>query len=136
MAERLELVYYGRLPGMNEMINANRTNRYIGAKVKSGWSHELSAEFAAQAAGRKMTRHATAYLYFWEKDNRRDDDNVIGGGCKVILDALTMAGIIPDDSPKYLHVVPERFTVSGSRAEKEKYARIEIVLEEDDDGGE
>lgn len=130
---RLYLVHFGRLPGMNEMINTNRTNRYLGSKVKTGWTHELSNEFALQAAGRKMSKHATAFLYFFEKDNRRDDDNVIGGGCKVVLDALTNAGIIEDDSPKWLHVVPERFTISGSKEQKEKLARIEIWLVEDGD---
>lgn len=128
----LHLVHYGRLPGMNEMINANRTNRFLGAKVKSGWMHELAMELAAQAKGEKMRRHATAYLCFWEKDNRRDDDNVIGGGCKIILDALTNAGIIEDDSPKYLHVIAERFTVPGSPEVKKAHARIEIFLWEDE----
>ena len=34
-------------------------------------------------------------------------DNVISGGCKVILDALQELGVIKRDSPKYIHLVPE-----------------------------
>lgn len=127
----IHLVHYGRLPGLNEMINSNRTNRYLGAKVKSGWMHELAHEFLRQAGGKRISRHATAYLKFFEKDARRDDDNVIGGGCKVVLDALTIAHIIVDDSPKFIHVLPERFTLSGKKEQREKEARIEILLVED-----
>lgn len=128
MDEPIKLVWHGRLPGLNEMVNANRTCWQIGAKIKKSDQEELAMVFRSQAKGKKMEAHATAYIRFYEKDKRRDDDNVIGGGCKLVMDALTKAGIIQDDSPKWLHVRPERFTLEGTRAERERGARIEIDL--------
>lgn len=128
----IHLVHYGRLPSMNEMLNANRTNRYIGAKIKAGWTHDLAQEFKIQAAGRKMERHATCHITFYERDAKRDDDNVVSGS-KFVLDALTMAGIIEDDSPKFIHMQAERFTLVGKKADRERLARIEVYLEESDE---
>lgn len=128
MDEEILLVHYGRLPGLNEMVNANRTCWYMGAKMKKGDQRDIAADFLEQARGRTMKEPCTVRLDFYEKDNRRDDDNVIGGGCKVILDALTKAGIIMDDSPKWVHVLAERHTCLGAAADREKAARIEVDL--------
>lgn len=124
----IELTYYGRLPGLNELINMNRTNKYFGAKVKRGDQRELANIFYLQSKGERLTGHATVYIRFYEKDNRRDDDNVIGGGCKILLDAMTFAKIIPDDSPKYVHLKAERITLEGSAKYREQNARIEIDI--------
>lgn len=126
--EPIKLIWYGRLPGLNEIINASRTCWQVGAKMKQEDMSELALVFKSQAKGKKFAEHVTAYIRFYEKDRRRDDDNVIGGGCKVVLDALTKAGIIIDDSPKYLHVIPERITLKGTAKEREKMARIEVDL--------
>lgn len=128
MDEEIKLVHYGRLPGLNEMVNANRTCWYMGAKMKKGDQRDLIYDFLEQANGRKMEEPCTVRVDFWEKDNRRDDDNVIGGGCKVVFDALTKAGIIRDDSPKWVHVLAERHTCTGGTKEREKDARIEVRL--------
>lgn len=148
----LELVYKGRLLGVNEFINANRiigelkTRReifgaknqrrkkfFLGWQAKKAIQDELAAEFVKQAAGAKFTGHCSVYIAFFEKDNRRDDDNVTGGA-KFVMDALTQAGIIPDDSPKYCHVISERFTLTGSAEERESGARIEIKIISDAEG--
>lgn len=124
----LSLTYYGRLPGLNEMFNVNRSNKYMGAKMKKFGQRELANLFFFQAGGKKATGHSTVYIRFYEKDNRRDDDNVIGAGCKLILDALTAARLIPDDSPKYVHLISERFTVKGSAKHRIQNQRIEIDI--------
>ncbi len=49
-------------------------------------------------------------------------DNVLSGACKVILDALQVAGIIPNDSPRYVHLRPERF----QSEDKSYYTVVEI----------
>ena len=42
---------------------------------------------------------------FYEKTKRRDVDNIIAGGSKVILDTLVNHKIIKDDSRKYVKQV-------------------------------
>lgn len=110
---RLNFIVNGRLPSLNELIDANRRNRFIGAKFKRQWQEPLQEIIAAQSRGRKIKKHAICRIKFYEpydRKHRKDDDNVISGGCKVILDAMTAVGVIKDDSPKYIHVIPERFT--------------------------
>lgn len=148
----LKLTYRGRLLGVNEFVNANRIvgelksvreikgakNRrrkrfYLGWQTKKTIQDGLAAEFHTQANGVKFAGHVSIYIAFFEKDNRRDDDNVTGGA-KFILDALTQAGIIPDDSPKYCHVISERFTLTGAPEERKGNARIEVRILPDKEG--
>lgn len=105
----LELIHNGKLPSINEIVNANRANRFCGAKQKKELTELLAWEFKSQAGGTKFKNHVTVRIECYEGNLRRDDDNVIGGACKIVLDALQMAKIIKNDSPRYCHVVPERF---------------------------
>lgn len=54
----------------------------------------------------------------------RDCDNAIAGGCKVILDALVLIGVLADDSRK--HVKQIHPTVYTDRDKP----RIEVELKE------
>lgn len=122
----MRFVYYGQLPGLNEIIAENRRNRFAGAKQKKAWRRELEMFFRTEMNRRGehgFQEHVTVKVSFYEPDKRRDDDNVFGG-LKILLDAMQDARIIPNDSPKYCHVLPERFY------DKQR-PRVEIEVEED-----
>lgn len=124
----MQFTYYGQLPGLNEIIDENRRNKYAGAKQKRAWRHALELVFIIQMKENHWQgcqRHATVKVDFYEPDRRRDDDNVFGG-LKIILDAMQDAKVIPKDSPKYCHVLPERFY-------DKQNPRIEIKVEEDNE---
>jgi Holliday junction resolvase RusA-like endonuclease len=102
----------GRLPSLNEMIAANRANKYMGAMMKKKYQRPLELLFLSQAKGQKIKNHANVTIRFYEPfdgRHRRDDDNVMAGA-KFILDALVKDGILQDDNPKWVHFKPERFT--------------------------
>lgn len=115
--KQLKFVIDGRLPSMNDIIDVARRNTYCSAKLKKGQQERLEWIMKAQMAkngqlGIKFTQKVYIRVIFFEPFNRkyrRDDDNVIAG-CKFILDALQELGIIKNDSPKYCHLIPERFT--------------------------
>lgn len=117
MRKLLKFVIDGRLPSMNDIIDVARRNTYCSAKLKKDQQERLEWIMKAQMAkngqtGLKFTQKANIRVLFFEPFNgkyRRDDDNVIAG-CKFILDALQELGIIKNDNPKYVHLVPERFT--------------------------
>lgn len=117
MRKLLKFVIDGRLPSMNDIIDVARRNTYCSAKLKKDQQERLEWIMKAQMAkngqtGLKFTQKAYIKVMFFEPFNghfRRDDDNVIAG-CKFILDALQELGIIKNDNPKYVHLVPERFT--------------------------
>ena len=52
------------------------------------------------------------FSFLWiERNRRRDKDNVAAGGRKLILDGLVEAGILPDDSWKYVVGWEDHFAV-------------------------
>lgn len=101
------------LDGMNEIINANRTNRYVGAKQER--ENVANVQAFAEVAMRQQhwlplnRRKAHVKVTFVEVDARRDVSNIYGG-LKFVLDGLSHprgsktlgAGAIWDDSPKWV----------------------------------
>ena len=97
--------------------------------MKKTYTRELAETFMAQTCER-FTEHVTCTVTFYEDTMRRDDDNVISG-CKYLLDGLVTAGIIKDDSPKYLHLKAERFQ-SKLFVDGKKVPYITIEIEKSD----
>ena len=79
----MKLVIHGRLPSLNEYIDAERKSRYKAAKLKS--DAEQLVMLCAHRDLRKWRSHGAVYMrYTWyERDRRRDKDNVSGYGRKV-----------------------------------------------------
>lgn len=103
----LHLVFFGSLPGLNDIVDANRSGWAVGARQKKSVQKILRMSWI----GKEKTCFSGSVkiiVRFYEKNLRRDDDNVFGG-LKFILDTLQEMGIIKNDSPKYAHVLPERF---------------------------
>lgn len=93
-----------KLPSLNEVIAANRTNKHIGARHKKqieeliGW-YILKA---VSVGSLKPIDTACVIRITWhEKTKRRDVDN-IQSAQKFILDALQKQGILKNDSRKYV----------------------------------
>ena len=87
----------GRLPGQNEINVANRAHRYTGAKQKFEAENYVLVYIRQQLRQLQITRKVWLTLTFWEPNRLRDKDNVIGGGLKVIADALVAAQVLPGD---------------------------------------
>ena len=112
-SKRLQaLVIDGALPGLNDYISAERTNRYRGAAVKKQWTDVVAA-----AAKKCMTPipedcfPVTFRFRWYEQNRRRDKDNVSAFGRKVILDGLVQAGILPNDNWNYVDGFQDEFYV-------------------------
>lgn len=79
-----QIVIPGRLPGLNEIIDANRRNRYAGAQQKK------DAQFLIRLMAKDLPklREPVRLDYVWyEPDRRRDWDNIMAGQ-KFIQDTL------------------------------------------------
>lgn len=116
----MTIVIPGRLPCMNDLISADRRNRYAGAKLKKDTQEMLIPLMKMQSKGKKFKEKVLIKAKFFEVNRRRDEDNVISG-LKFILDALQEAEIIKGDGQKYVHVLPEVFV-------DETDPRIEIEI--------
>ena len=92
----------GRMPGLNEYTKANRSSYHKGAAMKRRETER--AAWSAKAARVPRFRRPVRVTFHWfepEKGRKRDTDNVAFAK-KFILDGLKLAGIIADDSPKWV----------------------------------
>ena len=119
-----KLVIPGRLPGLNEYTRACRSSRYAGADMKKEGERIVSAYIHKQLRGTKFDKPVSVYFYWYEKNLRRDPDNISGFGRKVILDALVRGGVLMDDSMAWVVHLEDYFFVDA------KNPRIEVEIEE------
>ena len=79
----VKLIIPGRLPGMNEYIDAERRNRYAAAKIKKA-SMDTVIKAARTSLGDWAAESSVRMDYLWVEPNmRRDKDNVSSYGRKI-----------------------------------------------------
>lgn len=118
-----ELVIPGRLPGLNEMIAAERANRYKAAKLKKDSEELCKWQIRNQLKGVKICKPIRAHFIWYEYNRRRDPDNISGYGHKVIFDALVRGGVIHDDGWNEIGGYTDTFAVD------KEHPRIVVMLE-------
>lgn len=116
----MKLIIPGRLPCMNDLIAANRLNKYAGVGVKKKTQRQIILILRPQVKGRKFIEKVNIRIEYYEKGMRRDEDNVMSAA-KFILDALQDIGLIQNDrkNPRI------EITIKGGMnyAEREKGSR-------------
>lgn len=118
------LIIPGRLDNLNDYISAERTNRYKGAKLKA--NGETIVSYAIKQCMRDIHIKAPVFMeYNWyEKDKRRDLDNISSFGRKVIQDALVHTGVLKNDGWKEIVGFSDSFHVDSNNP------RIEVLIRE------
>ena len=100
----MHFVIQQRLPSLNELINADRINKYAGAKLKRE-TEEIIGQYINVARYRgqiKPVDYPVLLDIKWhERTKKRDADN-IHSSVKFILDALQKQGILINDSRRYV----------------------------------
>lgn len=101
MKNSSSFVIKGRLDGLNEYTKCNRSNKYLGSKIKKN-NEKVVILAIKQANLKKICKYPVEIIINWyEPNNRRDIDNVTFA-IKFILDSLVKTGILIDDSRKYV----------------------------------
>lgn len=99
----------GRFPSLNEYIAANNRFRLESAAMKRKHTDRVCER--AQSSDMPIFRNPVFVVVSWvEKDRRRDIDN-IRFGMKFILDGLVKAGVIPNDSQRWVLGIEDRYFV-------------------------
>lgn len=99
-----EFMITGRLPSLNDYTRANRAHWSKGAEYKRNVEADIIWQIrAARNKGtlRPVNKKIVLHIQWHESDQRRDVDNIVSAK-KFILDAMQKAGIIPNDSRKYV----------------------------------
>ena len=93
-----------KLPGLNQVLDANRANRIMGAKLKREVQDEIGQYIRIALMHGDLVPpgcQVTISITWHEKTKRRDVDN-IQSAQKFILDAMVEQGVLEDDSRKYV----------------------------------
>ena len=114
----------GKLPGLNDYIAAERTDRHKGAKMKADNGQIVEYAILEQLRGIRLERPVYMFYTWYEPNKRRDKDNISSFGRKVIQDALVNAGILKNDGWKYIEGFSDKFEVDKENP------RIEVEIRE------
>ena len=101
------------LYGMNEIISANRKDKNAGARQKRDEERRIAiyAKNAMRSQRWKTPDVPVTIELVWHEANcRRDFDN-ISAYQKYLLDGMVKAGVIHDDSQKYIADFPHETLV-------------------------
>lgn len=110
----------GRLPGLNDMIDAAKRGK--GKYQPYSMMKQTYTDMVAWLA-KKLPKYeqVNIIITWYEPNEKRDPDNIMAGQ-KFILDALVHAGVIPNDSQKYIQGILHRFRVDRENP------RIEVEI--------
>lgn len=117
----MTLTIQGELPTLNEYVNAERTNKFMAAKMKKEWTEKVA--WLAKAAKLKKVKEPIPELIidWYTKNERKDADNIVFAK-KFLLDGLVMAGVLPTDGRKFVTRFNEAVWVDR------KNPRVEVEL--------
>jgi Holliday junction resolvase RusA-like endonuclease len=110
-----------RLPGLNEYTNANRRNRYAGAKMKKDTEEVITWHLARLP---KMEKPVEIDFHWIEPNRRRDLDNVAFAK-KFILDALVKSGKLKDDNRRHVTAFRDTFEIGATAGVKLTIREVE-----------
>lgn len=118
------LVIPGPLPGLNEYIAAERSNRQLGAKMKRSAQRVVEVCAKKQLRGFRPVCPVRMKYVWYERNRRRDKDNVSSFGRKVIQDGLVKTGVLANDGWAQIEGFSDEFRVDAKRP------RVEVEIEE------
>ena len=92
----MDIFIKGKFPSLNEVNNANRYNRYAGAKLKKETEYAIMLQLSQH---KDKFEYAHIDFIWYEQNRKRDPDN-LASAKKFILDCLVKNGNIPNDGWK------------------------------------
>jgi len=115
----MKLIIPGRLPGLNDMTDAARENKYASAQMKKEYTGLVA--WCAKSARLPHFDRVDLIVTWYEPNTKRDKDNIMAGQ-KFILDGLVMAGVLSNDGWKQIGDITHRFRVDRQNP------RVEVEL--------
>ena len=117
-----KIVIDGELTDLNKFIQSLKTNRWKGQSVKNDETERVAWDCKIQNI-KPVLDYPIKIKYCWySKDKRMDIDNVAFAK-KFINDGLKMAGVIIDDSRKFIAGFSDDFFIDKNRP------RVEVFIE-------
>lgn len=117
------IVIPGRFSGLNEFIDANRRQKghWNAGNTMKQKDQKRICEYLPSV---KFKKKIFIEYVFYERNARRDKDNVSGYFHKIFQDAMVQAGMIENDGWKQIDGWSDYFYVDG------RDPRIEVYIKE------
>ena len=106
-------------PGLNDMTDVARSNRYESAKMKKEYTEIVA--WCAKSARLPHFDRVDLIITWYEPNMKRDKDNIMAGQ-KFILDGLVQAGVLSNDGWKQIGKVTHDFKIDRQNP------RVEVEL--------
>lgn len=122
---KYKITINGNFASLNDFIDANRTGKSRwnkGNTMKQTDQLRIVKDLRRQLRGRKIIAPVFLRYQYFEKNRRRDLDNISGYFHKVFQDALVAGHVLPNDSWTYIVGFSDDFFVDR------KNPRIEVEI--------
>ena len=115
-----KIVLVGEFTDLNRYINAERSNRFMGAKIKkTNGDNALKQLICTPWKGEYPVRVS----FLWVTKNERIDPDNTAFAKKFLLDAIVTKGILKDDTRKCIKGFVDNYAVDAENP------RVEITIE-------
>ena len=102
-----KFIITGELPGLNEIIQESKTNKFKYAYSKSNYT-QICAYEALKCLSFDSESKVDLIITWYTKNLKKDPDNV-SAGIKYILDGIVSANLIKNDTRKYINSIKHIF---------------------------
>ena len=116
----MKLIIKGELPDLNTYINAERSNRFMAAKIKKEATESIYWLARHQKLKRVVGEVVMSYTWYC-KNKRKDKDNIVFAR-KFIQDGLVKAGVLDNDGWENIAGFSDLFFIDAD------YPRIEVEI--------
>jgi len=116
------IVIPGELPDLNQIIAESKNHWGSYSSLKKA-NTQLVA-FCTKQATKRRYKKIDLDITWYCKDRRKDKDNIMAGGLKMILDGLVVAGVIKNDGWSEIGSINNHFEVDKDNP------RVEIKITE------
>lgn len=114
----LQFIFNGEFTDLNTYIRAERSNRFMAAKIKKMETERAAWEVIQSD---KAVGKAVISFDWYTKDERKDPDN-ISFAKKFLLDGMVMAGLLENDTRKCINGFIDCFFVDKDNP------RVEVTV--------
>ena len=118
------MIYHAKIPttlvGLNEYINACRTNKFLGSKMKK--DQQLICFLGMRRLPKHIRKQVDIEFVWVEKNKKRDKDN-IAFAKKFILDALQDLGVIGNDGWNEVGNLSDKYQVDRNDPHVDVYLK-------------
>jgi hypothetical protein len=105
------LILYYLPTSLNEYINAERTNKFMGAKIKKEETDKVIIECKFEEL--QPVRGRVKLFFYWYVKNKKKDPDNIAFAKKFIIDGLVEANVLRNDNLNTIVELHDYFVIDN-----------------------